>query len=848
MKKLFNVVSLVLMLSMLLTTSVIADNTVPDGDGVTPVAANPLVLGEVCANSTVQDTVLVAISRQGNYGSTNVFKKSSTVTVTVQSVSGAGLSAVVTAPGTIAIPANWDTVANTTMSPYVTSPVTFVAGAVGTLAGSITYRATGVRDNDTTLTRDATVAVTATIVDCGPSDTTPPVISYTVNGVYPPVPDGDNGWYVSDALVEWTVTDPESSFTIDEGCDDTTIDYDTTGVTLSCTATSAGGTAGPVAVTIKRDATDPTISADLDKTPAASGWFNTITGAPTVEFTCSDATSLIATCPADYLFGEGEDQSHGGTAYDNAGNSAYDEVTDVDVDLTAPTAAPTQAPLANAAGWNKTDVTITWNWTDGGAGIDLDNCESTTLVTDEDIYEGDDAISADCYDLAGNKGTKTYELKIDKTDPTISASLDKTPAVTGWYNLDTGAPTVSFTCADALSGLASACPESYLFPEGADQSKSETIFDKAGNSATDGVSGINVDLTAPTAAPTQEPDANDAGWNKTDVTITWNWTDGGAGIDLDPEQCPSTTLVDVEGEYVGDDAITADCFDLAGNKGTKTYELKIDKTNPTIFASLAPTVPASGWYNMVTGYPTVTFTCDDTLSGIDSCTVPYTFTEEGMAKPYSGTAVDKAGNSANASGTVDIDMTPPGIIWSNGPVDGESYYFGFVPAEPTCTATDDLSGPGTCTVTGYGNAAGQSYTLKATAYDVAGNETEETRSYTVLAWTLNGFYRPIDMTIGVWNTVKGGSTIPLKFRIFAGETELTDVKYVKSFTYQYVGANNGGSEDPIETLATGGTILRYDTVEGQFIYNWKTPRVKGDYIVTMTTLDGSSIVAYIRFK
>ncbi len=38
---------------------------------------------------------------------------------------------------------------------------------------------------------------------------------------------------------------------------------------------------------------------------------------------------------------------------------------------------------------------------------------------------------------------------------------------------------------------------------------------------------------------------------------------------------------------------------------------------------------------------------------------------------------------------------------------------------------------------------------------------------------MKGFYAPVDVN-GVLNTVKGGSTVPLKFEVFAGSTELTD--------------------------------------------------------------------------
>ena len=123
---------------------------------------------------------------------------------------------------------------------------------------------------------------------------------------------------------------------------------------------------------------------------------------------------------------------------------------------------------------------------------------------------------------------------------------------------------------------------------------------------------------------------------------------------------------------------------------------------------------------------------------------------------------------------------------------------------------------------------------------------------TVQPWTLNGFYQPVDMSTGttlIYNTVKNGSTVPLKFEVFAGPTELTDVSAVKSLTYAPTACDATAVSDDIETLATGGTVLRYDTTTGQFIYNWQTPRTAGQcYRVTVTTQDGSSLMAYFRLK
>ena len=86
------------------------------------------------------------------------------------------------------------------------------------------------------------------------ADPTPPVITPQIDG-----PLGDNGWYVGDVTVTWKVVEPQSaSSVVTSGCDETSITSDTKGTTLTCTATSDGGTASK-SVTIYRDATPPAI-------------------------------------------------------------------------------------------------------------------------------------------------------------------------------------------------------------------------------------------------------------------------------------------------------------------------------------------------------------------------------------------------------------------------------------------------------------------------------------------------------------------------------------------------------------------------------------------------------------
>ena len=48
---------------------------------------------------------------------------------------------------------------------------------------------------------------------------------------------------------------------------------------------------------------------------------------------------------------------------------------------------------------------------------------------------------------------------------------------------------------------------------------------------------------------------------------------------------------------------------------------------------------------------------------------------------------------------------------------------------------------------------------------------------------------------------------------------------------------------------TGATALRYDTTGHQFIQNWATPKAPNKcYVVRMTAMDGSVIVAYFKTK
>jgi hypothetical protein len=101
----------------------------------------------------------------------------------------------------------------------------------------------------------------------------------------------------------------------------------------------------------------------------------------------------------------------------------------------------------------------------------------------------------------------------------------------------------------------------------------------------------------------------------------------------------------------------------------------------------------------------------------------------------------------------------------------------------------------------------------------------------------------------VVNTVRNGSTVPIKFEVFDGSTELTSTSIVNQPLTASETLCTGGPVDAIELVATGATSLTYDATGGQFIYNWKTPKKPGYcYVVTVTLTDGTSKSASFKLK
>jgi hypothetical protein len=359
----------------------------------------------------------------------------------------------------------------------------------------------------------------------------------------------------------------------------------------------AGPSGSGITVTIDGvDNIPPTISATATPAPNGAGWNNTNV---TVTFTCQDAISGIASCTGPVtVSSEGANQVVTGTATDRAGNTASTSVT-ISLDKTAPSVTPTISPSPNAAGWNKTDVIITYTCTDSLSGVQ--SCPaSATIITDG----AGQVVTATATDRAGNSATSTVTLNIDKTPPTVTPVASPGPNANGWNNTDV---TVSYTCSDALSGVASCPPAAATSTEGAGQVVTGMATDRAGNAATASTS-LSIDKTAPTISPQVSPVPNAAGWNNTDVTVSFTVSDALSGV------ANSTSPVVVTTEGAGH-VVAGSVTDRAGNTASATDTVNLDKTRPTLNIT-APTGTITG-----NPAPTIQLQYSDATSGLQTSTL-----------------------------------------------------------------------------------------------------------------------------------------------------------------------------------------------------------------------------------
>jgi hypothetical protein len=120
-----------------------------------------------------------------------------------------------------------------------------------------------------------------------PADKTPPVITPLINGIQ-----GSNGWYTSNVIVSWNMSDPQSS--VVNNCEAVALTEETSGIVLACTAINGNGLPTTATTTIKIEKTAPDAQLAITAgTPNQSGWY---TSDVTISTTGNDSVSTSLAC------------------------------------------------------------------------------------------------------------------------------------------------------------------------------------------------------------------------------------------------------------------------------------------------------------------------------------------------------------------------------------------------------------------------------------------------------------------------------------------------------------------------------------------------------------------------
>lgn len=254
-------------------------------------------------------------------------------------------------------------------------------------------------------------------------------------------------------------------------------------------------------------------------------------------------------------------------------------------DTTSPTSNIELSGTLGNNNWYTSDVQITLTASDneGGSGIanteySLDNGINWIQYSNPFTIsnEGTTTISYRSIDVAGDiEQTKNQMIQIDKTAPSISGAATTSPNANNWYKNDV---TIKFTASDAGSGIDTVTPDTIISTEAASQSVSGTAIDKAGNSASTTVSGINIDKTIPSIT-ISSPEAKDY-LQSGSITLNFNVLDTISGIDstisyLDSNTVINGEVIDLSTLTLGQHTLTVNAIDKAGNTETKSVIFNI---------------------------------------------------------------------------------------------------------------------------------------------------------------------------------------------------------------------------------------------------------------------------------
>jgi hypothetical protein len=201
----------------------------------------------------------------------------------------------------------------------------------------------------------------------------PPTVTPIVTGQL-----GDNGWYVNDVIVNWSITPP--GFLVDFGCEaSTAVRTDTVGRKIECQA-SSGPDKTYASVTIRLDKTAPSVVARADRPPDGGGFYN---HPLTVSWPATDPTSGVASCaPASAYAGpDATGVSLSGTCRDVAGNVSAPVAFVLNYDSSPPAVANLTASIG------KKTANVAWE-VSGASTVVLVRASARAPSRQRVVYQG----------------------------------------------------------------------------------------------------------------------------------------------------------------------------------------------------------------------------------------------------------------------------------------------------------------------------------------------------------------------------------------------------------------------------------------------------------------------------
>jgi hypothetical protein len=284
-------------------------------------------------------------------------------------------------------------------------------------------------------------------------DLADPTITSAVSGT-----SGSNSWYVTDATLTGSATDPTpgsglDTFTISDSGSPFTAFSGSTLLSdgqhdVILRAEDIAGRVTTEEKTINVDTQKPQVVVDINGTAGKNGWYTSANmvgsatdptpGSGLASFTYS-LDSAANTAYSSLLPLTAGTHTISMTAIDKAGWTDTETET-ANVDLDDPTITSSISGTAGSHSWYTTNATLTGSATDPtpGSGLDAftisDNGNPFTAFSGSTLLsDGQHDVTLRAEDIAGRVTTDEKNIHVDSQKPTITKSIVGTAGTNGWY-------------------------------------------------------------------------------------------------------------------------------------------------------------------------------------------------------------------------------------------------------------------------------------------------------------------------------------------------------------------------------------------------------------------------------